>query len=56
MRDYYLFLELILATDNHGKNMLFYVYDKQGPEGGKLPLLLGTWMVHLVNAGMVQHQ
>lgn len=38
MRDYYLFLELILATDNHGKNMLFYVYDKQGAEGGKIAI------------------
>lgn len=38
MRDYYLFLELILASDNHGKNMLFYVYDKQGPEGGKIAI------------------
>lgn len=38
MRDFYLFLELILATDNHGKNMLFYVYDKQGPEGGKIAI------------------
>lgn len=26
--DYYLFLELILATDNHGKNMYLYNYDK----------------------------
>ena len=38
MRDYYLFLELIMASDNHGKNMLFYVYDKQGPEGGKIAI------------------
>ena len=26
--DYYLFLELILATDNHGKNMYLYNYDQ----------------------------
>ncbi len=38
MRDYYLFLDLLLATDNHGKNMYYYVYDLQGEEGGKLSL------------------
>ncbi|MCC8146157.1 MAG: CotH kinase family protein, partial [Bacteroidales bacterium] len=27
--DYYLFLELILATDNHGKNAYFYMYNIQ---------------------------
>ena len=26
-RDYYLFLDLLLATDNHGKNMFIYNYD-----------------------------
>lgn len=26
--DYYLFIELLLATDNQGKNMFFYAYDK----------------------------
>ena len=26
-RDYYLFIDLLLATDNHGKNMFYYVYD-----------------------------
>lgn len=26
--DYYLFIELMLATDNHGKNMFFYNYDQ----------------------------
>lgn len=25
--DYYLFLEMILATDNHGKNAYFHIYD-----------------------------
>lgn len=25
--DYYLFIELLLATDNHGKNMYYYAYD-----------------------------
>ena len=27
--DYFLFIELMLATDNHGKNMFFYNYDQQ---------------------------
>lgn len=27
--DYYLFIELMLATDNHGKNMFFYNYDQR---------------------------
>jgi hypothetical protein len=27
--DYYILMETILATDNHGKNMFFAVYDKQ---------------------------
>ncbi len=26
--DYYLFIDLLLATDNHGKNMYLYTYDK----------------------------
>ncbi len=26
--DYYLFIELLLASDNQGKNMFFYAYDK----------------------------
>ncbi len=48
LRDYYLFIELMLATDNHGKNMFWYVYDKQsGKYGQKLGLtpwdLDGTW-------------
>ncbi|MDY6113682.1 MAG: CotH kinase family protein, partial [Alloprevotella sp.] len=30
LKDYYLFIELMLATDNHGKNMFFYNYDKEG--------------------------
>lgn len=30
--DYYLFIELLLATDNHGKNMFFYCYDKMGDQ------------------------
>jgi spore coat protein H len=28
LMDYYIFLETILSTDNHGKNMFFAVYDK----------------------------
>ena len=27
-RDYYLFIELMLATDNHGKNAYLYIFDK----------------------------
>ena len=38
LKDYYLFIELLLATDNHGKNMFWYAYDQQGPEGEKLGL------------------
>lgn len=36
LRDYYLLIELALATDNHGKNMFFYAYDQAGAEGNKL--------------------
>lgn len=28
VRDYYLFVELLLATDNHGKNMYWYCYNR----------------------------
>lgn len=38
LRDYYLFIDLLLATDNHGKNLFWYDYDTQGPEGDKLSL------------------
>lgn len=38
VNDYYLFLDLLLATDNHGKNMLYFVYDRQGTEGDRLSL------------------
>lgn len=38
LRDYYLFIDLLLATDNHGKNLFWYTYDTQGPEGDKLSL------------------
>lgn len=45
--DYYLFTELLLATDNHGKNIFFYLYDRQNPEGQRLSIapwdLDGTW-------------
>lgn len=48
LKDYYLFIELMLATDNHGKNMFFYNYDQQGEtEKGKIGIapwdLDGTW-------------
>lgn len=35
IRDYYLFIELLFATDNHGKNMFFYVYDTQADENSQ---------------------
>lgn len=35
LRDYYLFIELMLATDNHGKNMFFYNYDQLNTEYAK---------------------
>lgn len=37
-KDYYLFIDLLLATDNHGKNMLYYVYDREGNEADRLSL------------------
>lgn len=47
LRDYYLFLELLLATDNHGKNMYYYAYDTYTFAGKKLGAapwdLDGTW-------------
>lgn len=47
LKDYYLFIDLLLATDNHGKNMFYYAYDRQGEEGDKLGLapwdLDGVW-------------
>lgn len=36
LRDYYLFIDLLLATDNHGKNMFYFVYDRQSEYGDKL--------------------
>ena len=47
INDYYLFIELMLATDNHGKNMFFFNYDQQGSESRKIGIapwdLDGTW-------------
>lgn len=48
LRDYYLFIELMLASDNHGKNMFFFNYDQQGTKYAKMigiaPWDLdGTW-------------
>ena len=37
--DYYILMETILSTDNHGKNMYFAVYDKQESE----KVTLGVW-------------
>lgn len=36
--DYYLFLEVLLATDNHGKNMYYFVYDNAVPADRKLSI------------------
>ncbi len=35
VNDYYLFIELMLATDNHGKNMFFFNYDQLGEKDTK---------------------
>lgn len=48
INDYYLFIELMLATDNHGKNMFFFNYDQQGEKyAEKIGItpwdLDGTW-------------
>lgn len=47
LKDYYLFIELLLATDNHGKNMFYAVYDKTGDEGERMTMapwdLDGVW-------------
>ena len=48
LTDYYLFIELMLATDNHGKNMFFFNYDQLGAENAQMigiaPWDLdGTW-------------
>jgi hypothetical protein len=37
--DYYILMETILSTDNHGKNMYFAVYDKQADKR----ITLGVW-------------
>ena len=46
--DYYLFIELMLATDNHGKNMYFFNYNiQEEADGRKMGIapwdLDGTW-------------
>lgn len=48
LRDYYLFIELMLASDNHGKNMFFFNYNQQEePDAKKIGIapwdLDGTW-------------
>ena len=47
MNDYYLFIDLLLATDNHGKNIFFAIYDKTSRYGNKITIapwdLDGTW-------------
>lgn len=47
-RDYYLFIELLLATDNHGKNMFLFNYNTQDAAQGKMISMApwdldGTW-------------
>lgn len=45
--DYYLLIDYLLATDNHGKNMFFYVYDQTDADGTLMSLapwdMDGTW-------------
>lgn len=48
VRDYFLFIELMLATDNHGKNMFFFNYDQKAQKCAQMigitPWDLdGTW-------------
>ena len=38
LRDYYLFLDVLLATDNHGKNVYFFAYDQASASDRKLSL------------------
>lgn len=33
--DYYLFIELLLATDNHGKNMFYFNYDQRAKKNAR---------------------
>ena len=48
--DYYLFIEAMLATDNHGKNMFWAVYDRMGAEGDRLTIapwdMDGVWGIN----------
>ncbi|MBQ9357322.1 MAG: CotH kinase family protein [Prevotella sp.] len=39
--DYYILMETILSTDNHGKNMFFACYDKQNQADRRITL--GVW-------------
>lgn len=48
LTDYYLFIELMLATDNHGKNMYFFNYDQLDSKYSKMMGIApwdldGTW-------------
>lgn len=47
LADFYLFIELIQATDNHAKNMHYFVYNHMGKYGDLLSMapwdLDGTW-------------
>lgn len=42
VRDYYLLLELLLATDNHGKNMFLINYDQQAATDAQR-MAIGVW-------------
>lgn len=42
VNDYYLFLELLLATDNHGKNMYYFNYDQTAQKNAK-KLGIAVW-------------
>ncbi|MBO6189758.1 MAG: CotH kinase family protein [Alloprevotella sp.] len=41
--DYYLFLELILASDNHGKNTYFYVYNQNATKKAPQRISIAPW-------------
>ena len=42
VKDYYLLLELLLATDNHGKNMFLINYDQQAATDAQR-MAIGVW-------------
>lgn len=42
VNDYYLFIELLLATDNHGKNMYYFNYDQTAQKNAR-KLGIAVW-------------